>query len=323
MARQTSSITSKVIYSIVLAVLVYLGLSLWAGFGQLKMAAAQFKWGYFPFVLLLACTNYLIRFSKWQYYLKTLKLKVPRRESFIIFMSGLSLSITPGKLGEVIKSYFLKKRYNFPVATTAPIVFADRLTDLVSLVILASIGAIGFKHGQAVIWTAAGLVVILLLIIIIRPLGEGVITLLARWRPLARRVTELRELYDATYTLVRPAHLLLPVLISILAWGCEAVGFYLVFLGLGVAQGILPAIFIYSFSTIAGAVAMLPGGLGVTEGAITGLLRVLAVAPAVAALATVLIRVATLWFAVLLGTVFLVVAERTLGVTLTADELTS
>ncbi len=323
MTRSQSSIATKVVYSLAFAVVVYVGLSLWAGFGQLREAAAQFRWSVFPIILLLACANYLIRFSKWQLYMRTLQLTVPRKESFMIFMSGLSLSITPGKMGEVIKSYFLKKQYGYSVATTAPMVFADRLTDMVSLVILASIGSIGFHQGQTVIWITAGLVAVLLLMIIIRPIGEGIIQLLSRWQLLRPRVHALRELYDAAYALLRPKRLLVPILLSVFAWGCEAVGLYVVFLGLGVPQGVLPALFIYSFSTIAGAVAMLPGGLGVTEGAITGLLRVLSVAPAVAALATVLIRLATLWFAVVLGTVFLVVTERAFGVDVTADELTS
>ena len=59
-------------------------------------------------------------------------------------------------------------------------------------------------------------------------------------------------------------------LIAIPAWGCECVGFALIcdaFPGAHVDLGL--AMVIYAGTTIAGALSFLPGGLGVTEGAMT------------------------------------------------------
>jgi uncharacterized protein (TIRG00374 family) len=53
---------------------------------------------------------------------------------------------------------------------------------------------------------------------------------------------------------------------------------------------------------------MLPGGLGVTEAGMTGLLQTLggpAMTKEVATAATILVRLATLWFAVAIGLVAL------------------
>ena len=63
--------------------------------------------------------------------------------------------------------------------------------------------------------------------------------------------------------------------------------------------------------SLAGALSFLPGGLGVAETSMTGLIRVLGDVPkAAAAAATVLIRLSTLWFAVAIGLVGLAVEER-------------
>jgi uncharacterized protein (TIRG00374 family) len=304
------SLSTKVVYSLALAAIVYIGLSLWAGWGDLALAARQFNWWWMPVVLSLSCLNYLLRFVKWQYYLRVLGLAVPRRESFMIHLSGLALSITPGKLGEMVKSYFLLKRYGYPVAQTTPIVLADRLTDLLSLVILASIGAIGFDYGQKVVWITAVIMLLIVALVTIRPIGERLLGAVQKIPGLRQRAAGLRQMYESSYLLLRFDRLVGPVLISVVSWGCEAVGFWLIFLGLGLNYGLLPAIFIYAFSTIAGAVAMLPGGLGVTEGAIAGLLRLLTVPAATAALATLLVRAATLWFAVLVGTMVMIKTER-------------
>ena len=60
---------------------------------------------------------------------------------------------------------------------------------------------------------------------------------------------------------------------------------------------------IYAISVLAGAVSFIPGGLGSTE-AVMGLLLVLVGAePATAIAATIICRLATLWFAVVIGVV--------------------
>jgi len=57
-------------------------------------------------------------------------------------------------------------------------------------------------------------------------------------------------------------------------------------------------------------VSMLPGGLGVAEGSLTGLLVGLGTALPEAAAATLLVRAATLWLAVALGVVTLLLGFR-------------
>ena len=76
---------------------------------------------------------------------------------------------------------------------------------------------------------------------------------------------------------------------------------------------LLEATFAYGAATIVGAVALLPGGLGLTEAGMTGaLLQVGASTTPVAMAATILCRLATLWWAVALGVVALLWHQRTM-----------
>ena len=102
-------------------------------------------------------------------------------------------------------------------------------------------------------------------------------------------------------------------MIAVPAWGCECLGFALItnaFPGAHVDLGL--ATVIYAGTTIAGALSFLPGGLGVTEGAMTlALIQGASKLEASTALAaTLLTRLATLWFAVFLGVLLLAVARR-------------
>ena len=63
-----------------------------------------------------------------------------RGRSLVIYLAGLSMSITPGKVGEVLRSTLLKASDDVPFTRTAPIVVADRLTDLGALVVLSLVG---------------------------------------------------------------------------------------------------------------------------------------------------------------------------------------
>ena len=100
--------------------------------------------------------------------------------------------------------------------------------------------------------------------------------------------------------LFRAGPLLLASLLSVAAWFCECLGFHLVLGGLGVTISLLLSVFIYSATTIGGLPT--PGGLGLTEGGMTALLRYTAHADkGIAGAATLIIRLCTLWFAVAVG----------------------
>jgi uncharacterized protein (TIRG00374 family) len=60
-------------------------------------------------------------------------------------------------------------------------------------------------------------------------------------------------------------------------------------------------VFIFAFAMMVGAISVLPGGLGSTEATMIGLLVTQHVGFDVAVVATAVVRVTTLWFAVSLG----------------------
>jgi len=135
----------------VLGAVVFLGLSIYANFDELLEAFALYNWLMFPVILLLSLCNYCFRFLRWEYYTKVLDIKIERKLSFLIFLSSFIMSVTPGKIGEVFKSYLLKEQIGTPVSKSAPIVFAERITDFLSLVMLSIAGALMFGYGTNLI----------------------------------------------------------------------------------------------------------------------------------------------------------------------------
>ena len=91
-------------------------------------------------ILGLTLLNYALRFLKWGYYLRILDIKLPLKTSLIIFLSGLSMAITPGKVGEIFKAQMLKETNGIERRRTVVVVFAERLTDVIALSLLSLLG---------------------------------------------------------------------------------------------------------------------------------------------------------------------------------------
>jgi uncharacterized protein (TIRG00374 family) len=294
---------------------------------RLLHLVATFPWQVLPVILGLTVFNYLLRFAKWHYYLGVVGIRgVPIGESAMIFTAGLSMTLTPGKIGEFLKSYLLQQQRGTPIATSAPIIVAERLTDGVALLILASGGLIGFGVGWQMLLPIFGAILLVLVVSKHRGLTRRMLDVAERLPFLAKRLPHLEAALNSAYQLFGWRALVIAVWIGVISWGGEAAGFYVVLTALGLPPSATLAIqsaFILAASSLVGAASLLPGGLAAAEGTLAGLLLLLGVTddPAVAAAATLIIRFATLWFGVVVGLVGLaIVASRLRGIKLPAPE---
>ena len=102
--------SKKLALLVVLAVLVFAVLVGYGDFREMGQRLAHFPLTHLIAALALALLNYLLRFFRWTYYLRVLKISTPVGVSGLVFLSGLAMSITPGKAGELLKSYLLRDR---------------------------------------------------------------------------------------------------------------------------------------------------------------------------------------------------------------------
>lgn len=289
---------------------VTLGLAVAANLGATLDALGRFRWRLLPLVVAAALVNYALRFLKWDYYLACLAVPLPRRQSLLVFVAGFTMAISPGKIGELLKAVLVRDLVGTDLSRTASVVVAERLTDVAGLLILSALGATVLPHGGLVLGGLAGLFVLAVAVLRVRGLADRVHDALARGARLARLAEPLRLFLGAGRTLVAPGPLVVAVLLSAVSWFFECLGLYLVLLGFGVETSLRVPTFIYAFANLAGAVSMLPGGLGVAEASLTGLLVAFDVPLPEAVAATLLIRAATLWLAVTVGVGTLLVAFR-------------
>lgn len=320
----TRQIRNRILVSMFLGVLVFAGLLAYGDFQEVAKSFRHFNWALLPLILLVTCGNYALRFVKWEYYLRQVGiLGLNKTDSALIYFSGLGMTVTPGKVGEWLKSYLLKEVHGTPVTRSAPILLAERLTDSLALLIIGGLGVIFF--GPELWWIVAFIAVVSALAILVsrhRPTSHSLLGLLAKIPFIGRFSPRFEEMYESTYILMEPRGVAAMTLLSVGSWFFEVIAFYLTLVGVGADAGIdtlLKAAFILPISTLAAAILFTPGGLFVAEASITGLTRRLVnvggqpMTPSDAAVATLVIRIATLWFGVAIGLVAFAVLARRLG----------
>ncbi len=319
-----SNIRGKLILGLVLGLVVVVGLAVYADFTKMVEVLRRFEWWLLPIILLFTLFNYALRFYKWDTYLRLVGATgVSKKDSLLIFLSGMAMAMTPGKVGEVLKSYLLKQVRGTPIATSAPIIMAERMTDGLAMLVLASAGLVLFNYGTAILVGIALFAIAFLFVFQNRALANRLMGMGERLPVLSRVVHHFHAFYESSYELFRLPNLLFGVGIGVVSWFGEVVAFVLVMIGLGIPFSPLLVIicaFILSASTLIGSVTLLPGGLGTADASITGMLQFLIPAQLAIAMpqntavaATLLIRFSTLWFGVGIGLICLTLVQRHLG----------
>lgn len=297
----------SIVIALGLGLLVVVALGLFSDVQAVAASFGTFHWAVLPLVLALTLLNYLLRWAKWDYYLRLLGqgTGVGYGDSMLLFSSGLVMSVTPAKVGEVLKSYLLRRLNGTAVSASAPIVLAERLTDGLAMLLLMALGLTLYPPARVGFVALLALSIAGVAVAQHQPTCERLIGLLGRLPGGTRLAPGLLTLYASLRRLLDWRVLAVSTALSIVSWGCECIAFYYVLTGLGVPGTLLllqQATFIFAASTLLGLVSFLPGGLGTTEASSAALLvLLLQISPANATVATIIIRFCTLWFGVILG----------------------
>jgi glycosyltransferase 2 family protein len=262
-----------------------------------------------PVLLALSLVNYIMRGARWLLFSHALRLNVPAASNLLYYVSGFAMTTTPGKMGEIVRLYLLNRFHNCPYDRTAALLISDRLSDGLATTIVVALTIAAFAHLPAgaagAIAFAAALVVVCLWPGILLLLVHAVFARLHRW---PRLFVRARRAVRGLQLLADPPIFAAALVMGAIGWSSEGLSFYVLLHALGVALAPAACIFIFAFAMLVGAASILPGGLGSTEATMIGLLSLQGVPFETAIVATGVVRITTLWFAVSLGLLALPVA---------------
>jgi uncharacterized membrane protein YbhN (UPF0104 family) len=262
-------------------------------------------------MLCMSTVNYGMRGLRWLVFSRALRVDVPARANALYYVAGFSMTTTPGKLGEALRLWFLRRLHGYRYADTLGLLIADRLWDALALATVLCLSVAWHANFLGVSLLAAGMVGAGAFICLNPSLLLALIGLAARLLPARRRhIATWRRSLRKLRLLVRPDVFGLGLVFGVAGWLSEGLSLYVLMHATGAHITAMACVFIFAFSMIVGAVSMLPGGLGSTEATMAGLLTYQGIKLQTAIVAVALVRVTTLWFAVGLGMLALAICLR-------------
>lgn len=304
---------SKIIRALVLAVLasalVYAVMIVVSD----SRAVADAVNGFAPWALVLMLTLsigcFALRSVRWGMLMRVVGHPVRLRDAFYLHMSGQTMGISPGRVGEVLKPWLAREVSGMPMSRGLALVFAERVADLIAVCILALGGLSALGGGVWTLAAALGAIALGTAVASSQWFHGIALGVLAKQRWAERYHASAATISETIRIALSWRVLVWSVPTSIVAWGLEGVGFMLCIRELGFGGlDVFAAVSVYAVATIVGAFTFLPGGIGITEASLAGILVSVGMTASGASAATLLTRVVTLWWAVLLG--WLVLASR-------------
>lgn len=291
--------------------LVFILVAVFGGFSNVVGAIEHANMTYYLLAFLCVFLGYVIRYGKWEYYMRMLKIRVHMAKSFLIYLSAYCMDITPGRVGRVVAAYTLKKITKIRFMSIVPIVTMDLFTDFFGFAILAFVTAV--YVGKYLVYVAVfDLVLILPFVLVINPWVFNFIKSRKNKGFIAKKIEQHgKNYYMSQNKLNKPSIYLGSLVFTVPADILNAMGLYFSLLAVGVKPRVIISMFIFSTSQIFGMVSTLPGSIGVADATLVTLLKtMLGLSTTLSSAVTIMTRIATLWFGVLIGMAVLVYTTR-------------
>lgn len=267
---------NRILTGIALAFVIYVVLLLFINTDDLLSHLAVYPWELLIPVILLKFLAWVFRFWEWQYYLGVIgaREKISLFDSLVLYLSGYTMAVSPGKIAEVLKAVILKVKTGIPVARSAPVVIAERVVDGVAVVIVAFVTAL--LAGQAIDLGGYGILLALsgvllavgLVAIQVRPLAYFLLGIIGRLPLLSRAYRPLLDFYESSTEVLKLRHVLPTSAMGAAAHLADAFGFTIMLSGFGLEITwtlFLQATFIVGIAAAIGALSGIPNGAGITE----------------------------------------------------------
>lgn len=297
------------LFALVIAGLISLAIA--TGWQETMAQIAKLSGLQFLALLVLSLVNYGFRGLRWHLFARRLGLPTGLVQDIRHFLGGFAMSVTPGRVGELVRMRWLRRETGWSFERTAPLVLVDRASDLTAMALILAIAVTLSAAGIAgAVPVAIG--ALIAAFVATRPvLLSGMATVSYRITGILPRIfARVRTAARSLARFSNPWIMLGAAVLGLIGWLAEGYAFYLLLMWMGSDVGLWTAIGIFVFATLVGGATGAPGGVGGAEAAMIGLLMLEAVPLEVSLPATLVIRVTTLWFAIGIGLLVFPFAER-------------
>jgi glycosyltransferase 2 family protein len=292
---------------VIIIMIMYVGFAFYLDIGKFSKGLINIRYWIVPLILIPETVHIFFLGLRFHRYLHALGINISIKKSVLIYITGLSLTVTPANAGQVIKSQLLKNRLGYPISMTSPIILAEKWSELTAILIIliafASVNSFFASNVIIVIGTAIALVFFGVMRNAV--LFTQVKRVLLRFSRLRKLEESIENSRTASKTLFSRKMVLEGFLFTVPAKILEGVSVFFAFQALGIKIDFISCTQIFYTASLSGIFSFVPGGFGVTEGSMLALLiKHYGTNLALLASAVILSRIITIWYSTVLGLIF-------------------
>ncbi len=230
----------------------------------------------------------------------------------IYLLGWFANCVVPAKLGDAYRGYLLKKNAGPSFSRTLGTIFAERLLDVVALVVIMMLSALFVFHGSVPAslrpWFVVGAVLVVLGI-------GGLATLMTAGHHLQRLVPRrFRHNYltlaEGIVTSFSRTGFVTVSALTLLVWILEGVRVYFGAQAIGVDLSFSAAIFVALLASLLTTIPFTPAGMGFVEGGTVLAVKLFGVTAAQATAVAIVDRAVASYSVVLIGGLLYLVTKR-------------
>ena len=227
-------IINKIIIIVIAVVGLYATFIIASDINTISDKISSFKIEFLPIIISLVTCSWFVLFTRWHLLLINSKIFIPKKSSFIIYLSGIALTIIPGRIGELIKSQLLKTKFGVPRSKTVPIIILEQLYTLIGLVVISFFGIWFFELGMYVIGFFTAVLVFAFILISSRKIFNKLIAMLEKRKFTSKFVEPLSLSYNTIKKSMRGPIVFYASALTVVFWLLETLSVYFVLLSFGI-----------------------------------------------------------------------------------------
>ena len=243
-----------------------------------------------------------IRVYRWKFLCEKYDTSISWHDASLVSIASLFYAnITPGKIGDLYKAYYMQKRYALKFIDGVSMIFYERFFELMILFLASSaIVFIQLKGTTVIILELTAIILILLFVFYYKI--DYALKMLEKYSsklPFLKKIPVDFKIRKLSFQTIIPVFI-----ITVFSLGLEFVRFWIVALAFGYTLNPILLTIFFCLSIIAGLISQIPLGVGVMEASLGYFLIVLGVASTDAIAIVLTDRMISMYFVLILGFVF-------------------
>ena len=268
--------------------------------------------------IILISIGYVLRYLRWRMILNNFQFSPSKNLESRLWLASFSFATTPGKVGELIRCYFLRKVFNIPLKYSLVSILLERFYDLFTVLFITitfsflNLKEYIFNISLYTFW------LVFIAIIFLKVIRSNKPKILKFIRLLLGKVffkklgipMDSESINWKSFFYFKIVWKLFAL--SIFSWSLEGLAFYLILSKSNIPVNFLQASFMHTSAGLLGILTMIPGGIGSTEAITIAMFNYLEIPFEISFPITSLIRLMTIWYITVLGLFSFLTVQKTI-----------